>query len=72
MRPNAHAGDRHVAVGSTVRLGWNPDEHGYAYVIADERSVHTVAGGDSTLAHVTRIEPLASGGVVIHSGDEGT
>ena len=48
------------------------DPDGYAYVIADERSVHTVAGGDSPLAHVTRIQPLASGGVVVHSGDEGT
>ena len=35
------------------------DPDGYAYVIADERSVHPVAGADNPLAHVTRIEPFA-------------
>jgi len=47
------------------------DPDGYAYVIGDERSVHRASDTDSPLAHVTRVEPLESGGVVIHSGDEG-
>jgi hypothetical protein len=47
------------------------DPDGYAYVMGHERSVHLLGGTDRPLAHVTRIEALESGGVVIHSGDEG-